>query len=88
MKKTTGFKQGYYIKIIDGFYEVISGNRVVYFGECRKNSTVQEIANKTFLLEQEREHDRKRIEDIIRPCREKRDRARNPINARENVACM
>ena len=78
MKKTTGFKQGYYIKITDGFYEVISGNRVVYFGECRKNSTIQEIANKTFLLEQEqREYDRTRIKGNVRPCREKRYRARN-----------
>ena len=67
MKKITGFKKGYYIRIIDGFYEVISGNRCVYFGECRKNSTIQEIANKTFLLEQEqREYDRTRIKSNVR----------------------
>ena len=53
MKKTAGFKKGYFIKIIDGFYEVIDGNRVVHFGECRKNCTIQEIANKTILLNQE-----------------------------------
>lgn len=53
MKKITGFKKGYYIKIIDGFYEVIDGNRVVHFGQCKKNSTIQEIANKTILLNQD-----------------------------------
>lgn len=47
MKKIIGFKKGYYIRIIDGFYEVIDGNKVLFFGECRKNSTIQEIANKT-----------------------------------------
>ena len=46
MKKIAGFKKGYYIRIIDGFYEVIDGNRVVHFGQCRKNSTIQEIASK------------------------------------------
>ena len=55
MKKITGIKKGYYIRIIDGFYEVIDGNRAVYYGECRKNSTIQEIANKTFLLNQNQE---------------------------------
>ena len=49
MKKIAGFKKGYYIRIIDGFYEVIDGNRVVHFGQCKKNSTIQEIANKTIL---------------------------------------
>ena len=85
MKKITGFKKGYYIRIIDGFYEVIDGNRVVHFGQCKKNSTIQEIANKTILLNQEGENDRKRIKDNVRPSREKRYRTRNPIDARENV---
>lgn len=85
MKKITGFKKGYYIRIIDSFYEVIDGNRVVHFGQCKKNSTIQEIANKTILLNQEGENDGKRIKDNVRPGREKRYRKRNPIDARENV---
>lgn len=85
MKKITGFKKGYYIRIIDGFYEVIDGNRVVHFGQCKKNSTIQEIANKTILLNQEGENDGKRIKDNVRPGREKRYRKRNPIDAREDV---
>ena len=63
MKKITGFKKGYYIRIIDGFYEVIDGNRVVHFGQCKKNSTIQEIVNKTILLNQEGEYDGKRVKD-------------------------
>ena len=67
MKKVTGFKKGYYIRIIDGFYEVIDGNRVIHFGECRKNSTIQEIANKTILANsQEVENDRTRIKNYCR----------------------
>ena len=85
MKKITGFKKGYYIRIIDGFYEVIDGNRVVNFGQCKKNSTIQEIANKTILLNQEGENDGKRIKNNDRPGREKRYRARNQIDATENV---
>ena len=46
MKKVTGLKNGYYIRIIDGFYEVIDGNKCVFYGYCRKNTTVKEIANK------------------------------------------
>lgn len=88
MKKITGFKKGYYIRIIDGFYEVIDRNRSVYFGECRKNSTIQEIANKTILLNQEDENDRPRVKEIVRPSREKRDRTRNQIDAEQNVACV
>ena len=85
MKKITGFKKGYYIRIIDGFYEVIDGNRVVHFGQCKKNSTIQEIANKTILLNQEGENDGKRIKSNVRPDREKRYRKRNQIDATENV---
>ena len=69
MKKITGFKKGYYIRIIDGFYEVIDGNRVLFFGECRKNSTIQEIANKTILLNREGENDRRGIKDNVRADR-------------------
>ena len=85
MKKITGFKKGYYIRIIDGFYEVIDGSKVVFFGQCKKNSTIQEIANKTILLNQEGENDGKRIKNNDRPGREKRYRARNQIDATENV---
>ena len=85
MKKITGFKKGYYIRIIDGFYEVIDGSKVVFFGQCKKNSTIQEIANKTILLNQEGENDGKRIKNNVRPGREKRYRARNQIDATENV---
>ena len=89
MKKLTGFKKGYYIRIIDGFYEVIEGNKCVFFGECRKNSTIQEIANKTILLNiQEDRNDRTRVKDNARPNREKRNRVRNSIDAEQNVACV
>lgn len=89
MKKVTGFKKGYYIRIIDGFYEIIAGNKVVQFGECRKNSTIQEIANMIIITNsQEGENDRTRIKGNVRPCREKRYRARNQIDAGENVACV
>lgn len=89
MKKITGFKNGYYIRIIDGFYEVIDGNKVLFFGECRKNSTLQEIANKTILLDnQEGENDRQRIKGNVRTGREKRYRARNKTDAEQDVACV
>ena len=35
MKKVSGLVKGYYIRIIDGFYEVIDGYRAIYYGECR-----------------------------------------------------
>ena len=88
MKKITGFKKGYYIRIVDGFYEVIDGNRVVHFGQCKKNSTIQEIANKTILLNQEGENDGKRVKDNVRPRREKRNRARNKNCATEDVVSV
>ena len=70
MKKQIGYRQGYKITIRDCFYEVIDGKRVIYYGNCRKNSTIQEIANKTILVNQnweERAVDfrRKSIETII-----------------------
>ena len=85
MKRISGYKRGYHIKIADGFYEVISGNRVVFFGECRKNSTIQEIANKTILLNMEGNNDRQRVKSKIRTGREKRNRARNQVDAVENA---
>lgn len=85
MRRISGFKRGYHIKIINGFYEVTSGNRVVYFGECRKNSTIQEIANKTILLNQEGDYDRQRTGGNVRTGRGKWNRARNQVDAAENV---
>lgn len=55
MKKQMRYMQGYRITIRDCFYEVTEGKRVLYFGECRKNSTIQEIVNKTILLNQNQE---------------------------------
>lgn len=57
MKKIKGYRRGYRIQIIDGFYEVIQGNRVIYFGNGKKNSTIQEIVNKTIDLEREERED-------------------------------
>lgn len=86
MKKITGFKKGYYIRIIDSFYEVIDGNRAVFYGECRKNSTIKEIVNKTILLNQEGEYDGKRTKSNVRPCRDKRYRTGNQNYSTEDVA--
>ena len=55
MQKQIGYRQGYKIIIRDCFYEVTEGKRVLYYGNCRKNSTIQEIANTTILLNQSRE---------------------------------
>lgn len=69
MKKMAGYKNGYRIQIIDGFYEVIDGRRVLYFGKCRKNNTIQEVVNKTIDLNQEGTEDvtyrRKRAAQVI-----------------------
>lgn len=89
MKKITGFKKGYHIRIVDGFYEVIDGNRVVHFGECRKNSTIQEVANKTILLNSQGVgNDRQRIKSNVRTGREKRHRARNQDYAAKDVVSL
>lgn len=50
--KRIGYRNGYKIQIQNGFYEVSSGNRIYYFGNCRNNITIQEIANKTILQEE------------------------------------
>lgn len=49
--KRIGYRLGYKIQIKDGFYEVIDNKKCIYFGYCRKNSTIQEIVNKTILQE-------------------------------------
>ena len=62
MRKTTGFRKGYCIRIFNGFYEVADGNKAIFYGKCRKNSTIEEIANKTIELRQEgRSENRRRI---------------------------
>lgn len=70
MKKLIGYRNGYRIQIVDGFYEVIDGRRVLYFGKCQKNSTIQEVINKTIDLNQEGTEDvtyrRKRIAEAVR----------------------
>lgn len=70
MKKLTGYRNGYRIVIIDGFYEVIDGRKVLYFGKCRKNSTIQEVVNKTIDMNQEGTENvtyrRKRIAEAVR----------------------
>lgn len=70
MKKLIGYRNGYRIQIIDGFYEVIDGRRVLYFGKCRRNSTIQEVINKTIDLNQEGTENvtyrRKRIAETVR----------------------
>lgn len=69
MKKLTGYRNGYRIQIVNGFYEVVDGKKVLYFGKCRKNSTIQEIVNKTIDLNQEEDeyavYRRKRAAQII-----------------------
>lgn len=50
--KCIGYRNGYRIQIRNSFYEVSSGNRIYYYGYCRKNSTIQEIANKTILQDE------------------------------------
>ena len=47
MKIAVHYRQGYRIIISDKFYEVISGNRVLHFGELRHRPTAQEVWNKT-----------------------------------------
>lgn len=66
MRRQIGYTKGYQIKIINGFYEVSRGNKAVFYGKCRKNSTIQEIVNKTLLpKEANTTFDRKRIISII-----------------------
>ena len=69
MSKRIGYRLGYRIQIINGFYEVVDGKQVVHFGNCRKNSTIQEIANKTILSQMEESdvtYRKRRIESAFR----------------------
>ena len=55
MKTKIGYKNGYKIIIRNSFYEVISGNRAMFFGYCHRNSTIEEIINKTILIGKEKD---------------------------------
>lgn len=57
--KRIGYRNGYRIQIKNGFYEVVDGKKCLFFGYCRKNSTIQEIANKTILLQDDVPDERK-----------------------------
>ena len=61
MKKQIGYKLGYRIIIRNSFYEVTEGKRAIYYGQCRKNSTIQEIVNKTILLDLGNERNETRL---------------------------
>lgn len=84
MKRLDGFRRGYYIRIIDNFYEVADGNKVVYFGRCSDDSTIDEIAKKTILLKREDKNDGQRIRSNVGTSRAKRFRARNKDYAAKN----
>lgn len=64
MKRTVHYRQGYRIIISDKFYEVISGNRVLHFGELRHRPTVQEVWNKTIGIQEEEYARQQRIKDF------------------------
>lgn len=55
--RRTGYKQGYRIVINGNFFEVIDGKRVLHYGKCRRNITIQEIVIKTSLFTQEERND-------------------------------
>lgn len=91
MSKRIGYRLGYRIQIINGFYEVVSGNRVVHFGQCRKNSTIQEIANKTILNQMEESdvtYRKKRIESAFRKEVSRGSFGRSQAYEGKDVACM
>lgn len=50
MTRTVHYKYGYKVVITGKFYEVISGNRVLYYDELSHKPTVQEVWNKTIGL--------------------------------------
>ena len=50
MTRTVHYKYGYKVVITGKFYEVISGNRVLYYDELSHRPTVQEVWNKTIGL--------------------------------------
>ena len=50
MKREVHYKESYKIVITGKFYEVIGGNRVLYYDELSHRPTVQEVWNKTIGL--------------------------------------
>lgn len=91
MSKRIGYRLGYRIQIINGFYEVVDGKQVVHFGNCRKNSTIQEIANKTILSQMEESdvtYRKRRIESAFREEVSRGRFGRCTTNERKNVVGM
>lgn len=78
--KRIGYRNGYRIQIRNSFYEVSSGNRIYYYGYCRKNSTIQEIANKT-ILQDEVPDERKQRNRAVYPNTANNIRNHNSNNA-------
>ena len=62
MKRKIGYKLGYQIQINNGFYEVSAGRKVYYYGNCRRNSTIQEIVNKTIMSDDDSVNARRKAE--------------------------
>lgn len=94
--KRIGYKQGYRIVIDGNFYEIIDGKTVTHFGTCRENSTIQEIVNKTFLLDQEEKENvkNKQYGDCVKKsvrervsgrcnCRSEADARKNAVSVRK-----
>ena len=91
MSKRIGYRLGYRIQIVNGFYEVVDGKRCLFFGQCRKNSTIQEIANKTILNQMEESdvtYRKRRIESAFRKEVSRGSFRRNETYEGKNVACM
>ena len=91
MSKRIGYRLGYRIQIINGFYEVVDGKRCLFFGQCRKNSTIQEIANKTILNQMEESdvtYRKRRIESAFREEVSRGRFGRCTTYERKNVAGM
>ena len=91
MSKRIGYRLGYRIQIINGFYEVVDGKRCLFYGQCRKNSTIQEIANKTILSQMEESdvtYRKRRIESAFREEVSRRSRNWSENHERKDVAGM
>ena len=57
MKREVHYKQGYRIIICNGFYEVVNGNCVEFYGEMTR-PTLQSVWNRTVRVQQEEEFER------------------------------
>lgn len=91
MSKRIGYRLGYRIQIINGFYEVVDGKRCLFFGQCRKNSTIQEIANKTILNQMEESdvtYRKRRIESAFRKEVSRGNCTRCTTYEGKDVACV